>query len=289
MRKLIHYICSVCLVVCFLSARNAQAGILSDFSEKLNSYSYTEPSDSSELEDIKEDVTHSTFTYSDIQNLNDKSDDELWEIYLSIEAILLARNDMNDIHLHAGNYTVGDDFPSGVYRLECSGAYSSSVVKVFENKESSFPSENYIMAEMYNSSIIGKIELVDGNYVTITGSEVIVSAYEAPHIEADSSTSASFTNDKHDATDLSSRVVSSGKYKIGDDIPAGIFRIVCEEPYGFASVSVYKNGKTTIPSYSTILSDMFGNAEIGKIELTSGEYIEIAEGSVTFYPYEGIG
>jgi hypothetical protein len=32
-----------------------------------------------------------------------------------------------------------------------------------------------------------------------------------------------------------------------------------------------------------------GNAEIGKIELKKGSYVEVAEGSVTLYTYTGLG
>ena len=56
-----------------------------------------------------------------------------------------------------------------------------------------------------------------------------------------------------------------------------------------ASFSVFDSEKSVFPSYDTLLSPLMGNAEIGKIELKKGSYVEVAEGSVTLYTYTGLG
>ena len=56
-----------------------------------------------------------------------------------------------------------------------------------------------------------------------------------------------------------------------------------------ATFNVYDNEKSIFPSFSTLLLSLLGNAEIGKIGLEYGNVVEIQEGSVTLYNYQGVG
>ncbi len=225
------------------------------------------------------------------EDLNAKSDEELLALYQEIQAILLARNGNYTVELASGKYTIGTDFPAGSYRIEAKGAYSSTQVKVYKNADEKYPSESYILAELYQSSVIGKLDVVSGNVLEIAGSVVTVSAYNAAQtplnitVETDSLKDAN----QADTEMVDGLVVPSGKYLIGSEIAPGTYRVVCEEAYGMASVSVFDSEKAVFPSFNTLLSPLLGNAEIGKLDLKSGSYLEVSEGSVTLYVYKGLG
>ena len=122
----------------------------------------------------------------------------------------------------------------------------------------------------------------------ISGSSVDLTCYNPAQI---SISSERIAKDDGPAitSDGDSFVVSPGKYHVGSEIVPGTYRVVCEDAYGFAAVNVYENNKAKMPYYNTIVSKLFGNPEIGKLELKKGNYVEVQEGSVTFYPYTGIG
>ena len=110
------------------------------------------------------------------ESLSGKTDQELMDLYLQIQSELLSRSASYSISLSAGKYKVGVDIPAGLYRAECSGAYSSSTLKLYESEESKFPADTYIMAELYQSPVIGKLDLAEGNIVSITGSVITLTS-----------------------------------------------------------------------------------------------------------------
>lgn len=225
------------------------------------------------------------------EGLSNMSDEELITMYREIQSILLSRSGNYEIQLNAGRYVIGEDLPSGSYRIEAKGAYSSSTLKVYDDSEAKYPNDTFILAELYNSSVIGKLDMDDGNILEITGSTVSIAYYNAAQIqlEIDESAQPTSENDASDAEPVDSLVVPPGKYQVGPEIPQGTYRVVCEEAYGMASFSVFDSEKAVFPSYDTLLSPLMGNAEIGKIELKKGSYVEVAEGSVTLYTYTGLG
>ena len=219
-----------------------------------------------------------------------RSNDDLVSEYLAIQKELLSRNGGFSLDLHTGKYMVGKDIPSGVYRLECKGAFSSSQVRLYSSTTSVSPQESHVMAEMYNSSIIGKIELAEGSVLEISGSTITLSSFSVsqiesslPEVQKEVSLSAPTSN-----TQVDGLVVAPGKYMIGSDIPAGTYRVVCKDASSMSTFSLFDNEKSIFPSFETILNELFGNAEIGKIELKTGNRLEIAEGSVTLYVYDGL-
>ncbi len=228
-------------------------------------------------------------TTASADSLSSMTDDELLSMYQQIQTILLSRSNEYSIALNAGRYTVGKDFPSGIYRLECKGAYSSSTVNVYSTVESTNYSDWFIMGELYNSSVVGKLELNDGNVLEIKGSTIDLTCYSPAHISVSSEASGNTSNESTATSINGSFVVAPGKYHVGSEIAPGTYRVVCDDPYGFAVFNLYDSKKSILPSYDTIVSKLFGNPEIGKLELKNGNYVEIKEGSVTFYPYLGIG
>ena len=217
-------------------------------------------------------------------SLQGKTDEELLAMYQEIQAILLSRSGEYSLTLPAGKYEVGLDIPAGEYRMECSGAYSSSQVSVYQSEDSKWASDRYLMSEMTKSSIVGKITLEDGNILSISGSAITVTGYNAAQMSVEGG--GKIVDQPADGGGF---VVSAGKYQVGTEIPAGTYRVVCEDEYGMAAFRVYDSEKSVFPSYDTVLAKLFGNGEIGKIELKEGSYVEIAEGSVTFYLYTGVG
>lgn len=85
--------------------------------------------------------------------------------------------EMDTFSISPGKYTVGEDIPVGVYRCECKGAYSSAILKVYKTKEAKWPIVNEIMAELYGSSVVGKLELEKGNILEISMGTVDFSPY----------------------------------------------------------------------------------------------------------------
>ena len=219
-------------------------------------------------------------------SLSEMTDEELLSMYQQIQSILLSRSDEYSLTLNAGRYIVGEDIPSGTYRLECKSPYAAANVDVYATSESKYSSDSFIMAELYNSSVVGKLDLNDGNILKISGSTIDLTYYNPAHISI-----VSEVADGKDNADIASNrdlfVVSPGKYHVGSEIAPGTYRLVCEDAYGFAGVNVYEDSEAKLPYYNAIVSKLFGNPEIGKLELKKGNYVEIEEGSVTFYTYDG--
>ena len=222
------------------------------------------------------------------EKLNLKSDQELIAMYQEIQAILLSRSQEYVLELNAGTYTVGSDVPAGEYRVECPGAYSSAIVKLYSKSGDAFPASSYTLAELYNSSVIGKLVLEKGNVLSVSGSKVELRDYNVANTALKSGNAVIENQTQNQAGDKEEFTLASGKYKVGDEIPTGTYRVAIDDPYGMVVLDVFDSAKSLRPSYSTILSKLIGNGEIGKLVLEKGNIIQIAEGSVTFYEYTGI-
>ena len=80
--------------------------------------------------------------------------------------------------------------------------------------------------------------------------------------------------------------VPDGKYVVGVDIPAGVYRI---EYHGsdMSFASFLATNEETLFGFTSIIG-FTGASEIGKIELTEGTNVEISAGDVYFYTYTSI-
>ncbi len=76
--------------------------------------------------------------------------------------------------------------------------------------------------------------------------------------------------------------VPAGIYKVGEDIPAGTYTLLCDEDYTVITVKDSKG------NYTEKMYAIEQNEQIGKLELLNGESIEILS-SVVFMPYVGLG
>ena len=228
---------------------------------------------------------------SEIKNRNDINTlpiDELVELYKDVLFALAQSKAEYTINLPAGQYEVGKDIPSGLFKMECSGMYSSANVKIYDTAEDSFPSFSQIMAELYNSSIIGKIELKEGNVISISGSIVELSTYNPSVIEIELSEKANDISEKSQANSImespaEEKVYSAGRYIVGEDIHAGAYRVELKNTYSTAIVEVYKTQKDKAPYYSQFLGFIMSSA-IGKLELEKGNVLSI-DNDLLFIPY----
>ncbi len=78
--------------------------------------------------------------------------------------------------------------------------------------------------------------------------------------------------------------VPVGKYKIGEDIPAGTYRIETSADNGL--VIVYSSEGKSIESY--LIGNTWGVNVIGKIVLEEDQTIEINNCNITLYAYGGL-
>lgn len=76
--------------------------------------------------------------------------------------------------------------------------------------------------------------------------------------------------------------VPAGIYKVGEDIPAGTYTLLCDEDYTMITVKDSKG------NYTSKMYAIEQHEQIGRLELLSGESIEI-QFSVVFMPYVGLG
>lgn len=111
---------------------------------------------------------------------NSMSYDELLRINSLVQAALFQKGILADgVTIYPGVYKVGEEIPAGVYRAECKGAYSSALLNIYpdENNQSILSGKSYVMAELYGSSVVGKLVLEEGNIVDLTNGNIILSAY----------------------------------------------------------------------------------------------------------------
>ncbi len=81
--------------------------------------------------------------------------------------------------------------------------------------------------------------------------------------------------------------VPAGVYNVGEDIPAGTYRIEYNQQTGYDFCSFLAINEAEDFGFTTTLG-LGSTSEIGKIELTDGTYIEITGGEVYFYTYTGL-
>ena len=82
-------------------------------------------------------------------------------------------------------------------------------------------------------------------------------------------------------------LVPAGTYIVGEDIPAGVYRIEYTKKVETDFCTFCAANEKTYFSFTTMLG-VTGASEIGKIELTDGTTIQISYGDVCFFTYTGL-
>lgn len=75
-----------------------------------------------------------------------------------------------------------------------------------------------------------------------------------------------------------------GRYTVGEDIPAGSYRVAISAENGLIAISS-PEGKSVC---SYLVGSTFNVAEIGKITIEEGQIFDLTYCSVTLYPYSGL-
>lgn len=89
---------------------------------------------------------------------------------------------ISPITVPAGVYTAGEDFPAGVYRIEIINESNTSHIRLYDNMEKiakAFSYKyDYDIGSYYGSTVVGKIEILEGNALEVRGSAVQLVPYE---------------------------------------------------------------------------------------------------------------
>ena len=107
------------------------------------------------------------FTDIMINRLDSITDEEIFELYSGIIEQFDKRNlspysSAEGVAVPAGRYTIGEDIPVGVYRLEFpNDMYDSGRILIFKNGEE-IPDNIYFVGAGENVPVYGKLELSDG-------------------------------------------------------------------------------------------------------------------------------
>lgn len=84
--------------------------------------------------------------------------------------------------------------------------------------------------------------------------------------------------------DFKEVTIPAGEYKVGEDIPAGIYTVKVKANQ-FASLNVLDSKK----NYTSKIYVVEVDNPIGKLVLEEGEIVATTYGSVIFTPYAGLG
>lgn len=89
---------------------------------------------------------------------------------------------ISPITVPSGVYTAGEDFPAGVYRIELINESNTSHIRLYDNMEKvtkAFSYKyDYDIGSYYGSTVVGKIEILEGNALEVRGSAVQLVPYE---------------------------------------------------------------------------------------------------------------
>ena len=108
-----------------------------------------------------------SMAYADV-DLSALTFSELLELKSSINKEIVMREEYIQATVPAGSYIVGEDIPSGSYSLSIGEGAFMAVVIVNEHKT---------MHTLSSDSSVGKINLLEGDSVDITGGSVIFKKY----------------------------------------------------------------------------------------------------------------
>lgn len=84
---------------------------------------------------------------------------------------------------------------------------------------------------------------------------------------------------------VSGVTVPPGRYTIGEDIPAGTYRIEITGGTGFFDVYDKEGGRNTMTG---LTGELYSVTEIGKIEFVDGNILALYNSTFIFFPYAGL-
>jgi len=106
---------------------------------------------------------------ADLPDISNLTKDELLELNHQIQLRLFSEQLVNGVDVPAGDYIVGEDIPEGIYRLEIGYPKSGGYLTIYKSTENKIAISESFIGEYWGVIEIGKMELVSGNIVHISG------------------------------------------------------------------------------------------------------------------------
>ncbi|WP_137744219.1 hypothetical protein [Robertmurraya siralis] len=155
----------------------------------------------------------------------------------------------NDSKINAGVYKVGSDIPAGEYLVLANGTGYI---------ESASDSTGQLDSIIFNDNLVSGghtyVTLNDGEYFKLQGTEMYP-VDSAPSIIPEDG------------------LYQNGMFKVGQDIPAGEYKVILDSSIGMGYLEVSKNSRHQIDSIVTnenVQSDMY-------ITISDGQYIKLQD------------
>jgi len=114
---------------------------------------------------------------ADLPDISGLSEEELIELNHQIQMRLFNEKLINGVDVPAGEYTVGTDLPEGTYRMVIVFPSAGGHMSVFKSEEQKSAIDESFLGEYWGVTEIGKITLVDGNILRISGNTLRLFAY----------------------------------------------------------------------------------------------------------------
>jgi len=154
----------------------------------------------------------------------------------------------DDGKIKQGTYKIGTDLPAGEYLVFATGAMGY----IESAKDSTGQLESIIFNDNLSKGAHSYVTLNDGEYFKLNGGEM-------------------YPVDKAPSVKPEDGVYTNGMYKVGQDIPAGEYKVILEAASGMGYLEVASNSSHQIESIVTnenVTADMY-------ITITDGQYIKL--------------
>ena len=171
-------------------------------------------------------------------------------VAVGISSVSAGLFDDGDALLGDGEYKVGDDLPAGEYYVKCDG--NNLYVEVASDSSGDLDSI------IYNLNTKGGVYITveDGEYLEISGGDL----YEL---------------DKSPDRGAEDGYYKEGMYKVGDDIPAGEYKVEASEDGLMGYIEVSTDSRHQIEDIVT--NDNFDNNKYITVE--DGQYLTLSNGA----------
>lgn len=158
----------------------------------------------------------------------------------------------------SGMYKVGQDIPAGEYFLKRDGSITAYFAIL---KDSSGTLDSIIANDNFDT--FRYVKLKDGEYFEIKRA-VFIEVENAPE-------------DIIDEDDREEGIAPEGMYKIGRDLPAGEYKVICDDDMAYIEVAKDSRHKLS----SIVSNDNFSSSRYIKVK--NGQYLTVVRGHIVLH------
>lgn len=180
---------------------------------------------------------------------SDKEEAESGESSVSEEGSAEPEAEDESNKIEAGTYKVGDDIPAGEYLV-----FASGMGYIENSSDSTGAIDSIIFNDNLLNGAHSYVTLNEGNYFKLQGAEMYP-VEEAPSVIPEDS------------------VYADGMYKVGQDIPAGEYKIILDSSIGMGYYEVSKDSShqiTSIVTNENVQADTY-------LTISEGQYIKLQD------------